>query len=95
MKKKSYTYILTNTTASIFYVGATEELKKQISAHRNGNGPELITDHNCKYLVYYEEYETITKANRRKEELQDWEKSWKIELIRTINPPLRDLWSEL
>jgi len=94
-KKKGYIYILTNKGRSVFYTGVTVDLKDRIRRHRQGDGSQFTAKYNCRYLIYIEEHATILKAIEREKQLKNWNRSWKLELIRKINPQLRDLWFEL
>jgi len=48
-----------------------------------------------KYLLYYEEYYNIRDAIVREKQLKNWHREWKINLIRSINPDLKDLSEEV
>jgi putative endonuclease len=43
------------------------------------------------YLLYFEEIQSIQLAIAREKQLKRWHREWKINLIKTINPELKDL----
>ena len=94
-KKKGSVYILSNTIRSVLYIGVTADLKKRIWRHRQGRGSKFTTKYKCTHLIYFEEHATILEAIEREKQLKNWNRAWKLELIRTVNPHLRDLWGDL
>ena len=94
-KTPGYVYFITNKMRSVIYTGVTSNLKIRIWQHRNGKGSIFTNKYNIKYLVYFEEYSSIVRAIEREKQIKRWNRQWKMELIRTINPDLRDLWYEL
>ena len=55
------------------------------------NGSVFTLKYKCRYLVYYEDYNSIDNAISREKQLKNWQRKWKIELIRKENPELIDL----
>jgi putative endonuclease len=45
--------------------------------------------------VYYEFYQTIGIAIDREKQLKKWKRAWKDELIKKLNPDLKDLYEEV
>jgi putative endonuclease len=97
MKKEYnfYVYILTNHERTTFYVGVSNSLVRRIIEHRNGIGSEFTKKYKLKYLVYYESYQYINDALAREKELKKWRREKKINLIKTMNPELKDLSEEI
>lgn len=95
MAKKGYVYILMNKTRTVTYTGVTSDLKEKIWRHRVGKGANFTAKYNIKYLVYFEEQATMLEAIKRENQIKNWLRAWKIELIRSINPRLRDLWKDI
>lgn len=93
--KTGYIYILSNKTRSVLYTGITSDLIKRIYDHRNGNGSCFTSKYNIKHLIYYEKYDNIRKAIEREKQLKNWNRKWKLDLAREVNPKLRDLWSDI
>ena len=44
-----------------------------------------------KHLVYFEICSSIGLAIRREKQLKNWQRAWKIELIKSENPEMEDL----
>lgn len=92
MDKTYYVYIITNINNTVLYVGVTNNLQRRIYEHKN----ELVKSsfsrryRLCK-LVYYEQFNDISNAITREKQLKNWERRWKMELIRKRNPEFDDL----
>ena len=88
---KFYIYILTNFKNTTFYIGVTNHLERRIFEHIN----DLIKGFSEKYklhkLVYFEEYRNIQDAIAREKQLKNWHHDWKVNLIKGMNPKLKDL----
>jgi len=86
-----YVYILTNYTNTTFYIGITNNIKMRIYEYKN----KLIKGFTYKYkltkLVYSEEYKDIIEAIRREKQLKNWHRDWKINLTKSKNKELKDL----
>ncbi len=93
--KNSYTYILANKTRTVLYIGVTSELKSRLIQHKNGEGSIFTRKYNIYDLMYFEEFSDINQAIAREKQLKNWRKDWKLNLIKTENPQMRDLFSEL
>ena len=92
--KKGYVYILSNYTRSTFYIGVTANLAARMEAHQSGEIRGFTQRYNVKYLLYYEEFESIVDAIKREKQLKNWHRDWKINLIKSVNHEMKDL-SEL
>ncbi len=46
-------------------------------------------------LVYYEHTPDVRSAIQREKQLKKWNRSWKIELIKQMNPEWNDLYDSL
>jgi putative endonuclease len=89
--KTSYVYILTNKNRTVFYTGVTGDLVKRMSYHRAGTGSQFCAKYNVKILVYYEIHIDIRDAIKRETQIKRWNRQWKIDLIKSRNPELKDL----
>lgn len=89
--KQYYVYILTNSGNTVLYVGVTNNLERRLYEHKN----ELVDGFSKKYhihkLLYSETYDEIIPAIEREKQLKHWQREWKLELIKSINPQFRDL----
>jgi len=45
--------------------------------------------------MYYEVHQTMYQAINREKQIKKWNREWKINLIKSINPELKDLWNEI
>ncbi|MEO7924207.1 MAG: GIY-YIG nuclease family protein [Chitinophagaceae bacterium] len=91
-KKKYSVYIVTNYERTVFYIGITNNLKRRIKEHRlHRNEYAFTSRYKCYFLVYHEEFSDVRLAIAREKQLKNWQRQWKIELIRKVNPDLRDL----
>ena len=91
MTKGGFTYILTNRTYGVLYVGVTTDIAERIWLHRNGKGSKFCRRFGIDRVVLVEEYPTILEAIKREKQLKNWQREWKIELIEASNPE----WLEL
>ena len=60
-----YTYIITNYTNSVLYIGVTNNLDLRIQDHNNKRIKGFSSKYNLKKLIYYEEYAYIEDAIQR------------------------------
>ncbi|HLR26568.1 MAG TPA: GIY-YIG nuclease family protein [Fodinibius sp.] len=90
-KRSGYIYILSNKVRTVLYIGVTADLIRRVYNHRMGEGSTFSCKYKTKYLLYYETYNSILPAIEREEQL----KNWKLELIKKVNPNLRDIWPEV
>ena len=93
--KGGYTYIVSNKTRSVLYIGVTNDLYYRIAEHKKLKGSIFTSKYKCIDLVYYEFHETIEGAIEREKRLKKWKRDWKDKLINEFNPTLKDLYSEI
>lgn len=86
-----YVYILTNKTNTTFYIGVTNNIVKRLFEHRFGLMEGFTKKYKVKKLVYLEEYDDINQAIAREKQLKNWHRDWKINLIKKVNPKLKDM----
>lgn len=53
------------------------------------------TKYRTHFLMYYEVHQNMYEAIRREKQIKRWNKEWKLNLIRSINPEMKDLWKEI
>jgi len=91
-KKHDYcTYILTNKTNTVFYIGVTSDLTGRIWQHKNKAFDGFTSKYNLNRLVYYEEYQWVHDAIAREKQLKGGSRQKKIDLIVSTNPGWLDL----
>ena len=87
-----YTYILSNYSNNVLYVGVTNNLLRRFLEHKNKINPKSFT---CRYtvhkLVHYECFSSIKDAIAREKQLKTWHRQWKENLIKQDNPTWDDL----
>jgi putative endonuclease len=86
---------MSNKYRTTFYIGVTSDLRTRVWQHINGEGSIFVKKYNLHDLIYYEYFERITDAIDREKQLKRWHQDWKINLIKTVNPDMRDLKSEV
>ncbi|MFZ1263882.1 MAG: GIY-YIG nuclease family protein [Chitinophagaceae bacterium] len=72
----------------------TNNLERRIWEHRNNEGGVFTSKYKCHFLLFYEDYSDVNNAIAREKQLKNWQRTWKIELIRKENPDLVDLAGE-
>ena len=89
--KIGYVYIMSNKWRTTFYVGVTSDLAKRVAEHKTGKGSEFTGEYNVDYLLYYERIGDIKQAIKREKQLKNWHKDWKVNLIKSVNPEMKDI----
>lgn len=90
-----YVYIMSNFRRTTLYIGVTNDLARRVYEHREGLLEGFTKRYRLKYLVYYEEAGTINDAIAREKQLKNWHREWKINLIKSVNPDMKDLSNEV
>jgi putative endonuclease len=93
--KGGYIYILSNKHRNVLYIGVTSDIDNRIFEHKSGEGSFFTKKYNCTDLLYYEFFDSIEETIEREKQLKKWKRSWEDELIRTMNPELKDLSNEI
>ena len=93
--RDGFVYIMSNYTRTTFYIGVTSDLAKRVHEHQIGFYGGFTKRYRLKYLVYYEHAGTIVEAIGREKQLKNWHREWKINLIKSVNPEMKDLSSEV
>jgi len=84
-----------NQHRTTFYIGVTSTLEARVWQHINNEGSEFVKKYKLYDLVYFEHFERITDAIDREKQLKRWHKDWKINLIKSVNPEMKDLKDQL
>ena len=85
-----YVYILTGKTNSVMYIGVTNDLKRRLYEHKNGEIEGFTQKYNVNKLVYFEEYTEVNSAIAREKQLKHWIRAKKNLLVETKNPEWKD-----
>ncbi len=88
--KSYYVYILASKTGTL-YVGVTNDLERRVLEHKR----KLISGFTARYdidrLIYFQEFGDIKQAIESEKKIKGWTRQKKIDLIKTINPDVKDL----
>ena len=95
MPKQPCVYILASKRNGTLYVGVTSDLVKRIWEHKNDAVDGFTKKYGVHGLVYFEQCADMNVAISREKQIKKWERSWKIELIESVNQEWRDLWEEI
>ncbi len=94
-RKVPCVYIITNEPYGTLYIGVTSDLPQRIWQHKEGVIEGFAKRHGLKRLVWYKVFDTMDEAILREKQMKKWERKWKTDLIRELNPRWRDLYEEL
>ena len=96
MRKEYWVYILTNKNHTVFYIGVTRNIQVRYYQHLYKEHPNSFTaKYNLNKLVYMEEHQYIENAIEREKCIKKWNREWKINLIKIINPNFINLMLDL
>lgn len=90
-RKQGFVYIMSYVGRTTFYVGVTSNLMCRALEHKRGIGSEFTAKYRCKDLVYFEQIDGIVEAIAREKQLKNWHRPWKLNLIKSMNPEMKDL----
>ena len=88
-------YLLKQNTSGELYIGVTSDLACRVYQHQAGEIEGFTKRYRLKYLVYYEDAGTMSDAIAREKQLKNWHREWKINLIKSLNPEMKDLSNEV
>ncbi|MBD3281703.1 GIY-YIG nuclease family protein [Candidatus Uhrbacteria bacterium] len=90
-----WVYIMMNKGNSTLYVGVTNDLQRRVTEHKLKVNDGFSKKYNVGKIVYYESFYGPCLANRREKQLKRWHREWKLNLIKKVNPELRDLLDDI
>src|SRR5262245_63431505 len=70
----------------------TNNLVRRIYLHREGLVPGFTKQYGVKLLVYYEQHATALAAIQLEKNVKHWPRTWKIDLVISMNPDWYDLY---
>jgi len=89
---KYWVYIITTKHNKVLYTGMTNNIERRLSEHQNKVYSRSFSKrYNVNKLVYFEEFSSAKDALLREKQIKKWNRSWKIALIKQLNPELEDL----
>lgn len=83
-----YVYILSNKSGTL-YTGMTNDLKRRLYEHKTKLG--FTKRYNINQLIYFETVDDVSSAIAREKQIKAMLRSKKIDLIKTINPLMKEL----
>ena len=86
--KDHHVYIMTNKNRTVLYIGMTSSLNERVRKHYNSEFRGFSKRYNCQYLIYFEKFEYVGDAIKRKKQLKGWRREKKLNLIKSQNPDL-------
>lgn len=95
MNKEFYVYLLSNKNQTVFYTGVTNNLIRRIYEHKQKIIEGFTKKYNINQLLYYELLSDPTNAILREKQVKDMRREKKLELIKKMNPDMKDLYSEI
>jgi putative endonuclease len=93
--KQGFVYIMSNKYRTTFYIGVTADLRVRVWQHLNWEGSAFVKKYRLYDLLYYERFECIADAIDREKQLKNWHHDWKDNLIKSLNPEMKDLKDQL
>ena len=93
MEGKGYIYFMTNRTNNVLYIGVTNDLRRRLREHRNGEIEGFTKTYGIHKLVFFEEFSDINDAIACEKRLKRWTRAKKNALVESKNPNWDD-WSE-
>ncbi len=93
--KQYYVYIATNKTNTVLYIGVTNNLIRRVFEHKHKMVSSFTSKYNITKLVYYEVFNDINEAIKREKQLKGGSRKKKMDLIKKMNPTLKDLYEEI
>lgn len=91
LTKKYFVYLISNWNNKVYYIGVTNNLNRRINEHKQGVADSFSKKYNINKLLYYEEFNDIREAIKREKCLKGKKRNFKEELIKKLNPELKDL----
>jgi putative endonuclease len=88
-------YILASKRNGTLYIGVTSDLVKRVWEHKNDVIGGFTQRYKVHQLVWYELHDDMESAILREKRLKDWKRSWKLNLIESLNPHWHDLYDAI
>ena len=95
MNRQPAVYILASKRNGTLYIGVTSDLVKRVWEHKNDVAGGFTKRYRVHQLVWYELHENMESAILREKRLKDWKRSWKLNLIESMNPDWHDLYDSI
>jgi putative endonuclease len=92
LTKQYYVYILASGRNGTLYTGVTNDLIRRIWEHKQKQVPGFTKRYRIDRLVWFESTSSVEAALLREKQIKHWNRQWRIELFRDINPNWDDLY---
>ncbi len=89
-----FVYIMASKSA-VLYIGVTNNLKRRVAQHIEGEGSGFARKYRVTRLVYFESTTDVNVAIAREKQLKRWRRAKKLALVDRANPEWRDLAPDL
>ena len=86
---------MANERNTTLYTGVTNDLKRRVYEHKEGEIKGFTKKYNLTKLVYYEATGSIESAILREKQIKSGSRKKKVELITTMNKTREDLYKRL
>ena len=88
--RQYYVYLMTNRSGTL-YVGVTNNVKRRVREHKDGQVEGFTKKYRIHRLVYFEVFDYIESAIAREKTIKGWLRQKKVHLIEQTNPQWADL----
>ena len=75
----------------MLYTGVSSNISGRLQKHVDEHYKGFASKYGCKYLIYYEQFNSILDAIAREKEIKGWTRAKKEALISTTNPGWQSL----
>lgn len=89
----AYVYILASKANAMLYIGVTNDLRRRLREHKNGEIEDFTKRYGIHKLVFFQEFTDINDAIACEKQLKRWTRAKKNALVESKNPNWDD-WSE-
>ena len=89
--KEYYTYIASNKANAVLYTGITNNIERRIFEHQNKLMPGFTSKYNVTKLIWFESFNSPEEAIAAEKKIKGWTREKKLNLIKSFNPNLNDL----
>ena len=91
MPRRGFVYVLASRRNGTLYVGVTSGLARRLGEHQRDAVEGFTNRYGVHRLVYVEAPGSTLDATRRENQIKQWRRLWRVELIEATNPNWLDL----
>ena len=74
------------------YVGVSNDILRRVYEHKNNLSEGFTKTYKLHKLLYFEMTSNVEDAISREKQIKHWNRTWKLDLIKEMNPELKDLY---